>query len=265
MTKNIMVLLAILTIGCSSTSGECTIGSEGCECYRNDSCDEKLSCISRICIDNSSDTEDSDDTEDTEDSGDTDDGTGGDSQDGTGGRSVKPTGGSGGNDNKNSGGADSSSGGSGSSSGGSDNSTGGNNTCVPKTCDDLTAGEINSPCGQMDDGCGRELQCSCKLMSGELGDSSCGADLPQNGDTLTSIPQEPNLCGGGCVQLFGGGFWSTQCNSLPSDPNPFFSCFIDYSEEDASRFVTKLMDSDIPMVCTFTNETSSSTRGFCCE
>jgi hypothetical protein len=56
----------IASVGCaeSGSSGEdsdaCETGTERCECYRNDSCDKGLMCVSDVCVKESSADEDND-------------------------------------------------------------------------------------------------------------------------------------------------------------------------------------------------------------
>ena len=97
---------------------------------------------------------------------------------------------------------------SGSSTGGS--STGGSSdTCIPKTCKDLTYertgkvledGEVGSVCGVQDDGCGRNLYCNAcdgawhecgGWQNARLNFGTAGSDFSYG---------EEGICAGGCIQ-----------------------------------------------------------------
>lgn len=69
-------------------------------------------------------------------------------------------------------------------------------TCIPKSCEDLSHDFIFDVCGSHDDGCGAQIKCDVCSHSG----SACGWDSP---DTTNNIPiPEPGFvdqCGGGCV------------------------------------------------------------------
>ena len=48
----LVVLFAVLVTRCGGDDDDpCKAGSEGCECYRNDTCDNDLTCASNTCVD----------------------------------------------------------------------------------------------------------------------------------------------------------------------------------------------------------------------
>ena len=48
-----LLACAILMLGCSTSSEQCTQGSERCSCYPNNTCDSGLACLSGLCVQDS--------------------------------------------------------------------------------------------------------------------------------------------------------------------------------------------------------------------
>lgn len=149
---------------------------------------------------------------------------------GTGGNSE--TGGVGGvGGNKNTGGTQSG----GENSGGSQNSgglqnsggaqsgggSGGVITCIPKECDDLTDGELDSWCGTFDNGCNGTVECGCSNHYG------CGMGYPKDAyeDFPIELPGTPNRCGGGCVKVR---TIVTSEEACPNSSDNLYACMFEY-------------------------------------
>lgn len=128
----------------------------------------------------------------------------------TGGESNNSVGGgeTGGSNGETGGTGGSADGGTGGDSGGT-GGTGGNGTCVPKTCEEVTyemtndfsktQGDLNTACGAFDNGCGGMTFCSCDDAH------VCGQSIadPYGDPRLDPLAQDPALCGGGCLEVFG--------------------------------------------------------------
>ena len=52
LSRSVVVVLVSGIVGCASDSGGsvCPQGSEQCDCYPNDTCDEGLTCASHLCV-----------------------------------------------------------------------------------------------------------------------------------------------------------------------------------------------------------------------